>query len=273
LSRFSMEAISLDSEPSVTLPLILFKPGGAKVPAVLALAHEGKSGFLANRGPEITKLLEQGFAVCLLDVRGTGELAQRAARSPSAMSMAANELMLANTLLGARLKDARTVFRYLASRPDIDPKKITLWGDSFAAVNPSDMVLDKSVNQPGGPEIPQAEPLGSLLALMTALYESDAAAVVARRGLASFLSVLDDRFTYVPLDVIVPGILEVGDLPDITSAIAPRPVLIQAVVDGRNRPLTLGEMKLRAAPMSSNVTLREDSDPGIITAWIGAHLR
>jgi dienelactone hydrolase len=273
LARFPMESISLESESAVTLPLLLLKPGAARVPAVLALAQEGKSGFLAYRGPEIAKLLEQGIAVCLFDVRGTGELTRRAVRSPGAMGFAANELMLGNTLLGARLKDTRTVFRYLASRPDIDPKRIALWGDSFGAVNPRDMLFDKSMNQPGGPEIPQAEPLGSLLALMTALYEPEAAAVVMRRGLISFLSGFDDRFLYVPLDVIVPGILEVGDLPDVTAAIAPRPVLIQAAVDGRNRPLSISEMKLKGAPVSSNTTLREDPDPGIVASWLSEHLR
>ena len=155
------------------------------------------------------------------------------------MSAAANELMLANTLLGARLKDARTIFSYLSHRPDIDVKSIVLWGDSFAPVNSRNMLFDKSPNQPGGPEIAQAEPLGALLALLTGFYEPEVAAVATRRGLASFLSVLDDQFTYVPLDVIVPGVLETGDIPDIAAGVAPRPILIQAAVDGRNRPLTL----------------------------------
>ena len=92
---------------------------------------------------------------------------------PRRQGTAANELMLANTLLGAQLKDARTIFGYLSRRPDIDPKKIMLWGDSFCPVNPRDMLFDKSPNQPAGPEIPQAEPLGSLLALLTALYEPE----------------------------------------------------------------------------------------------------
>jgi hypothetical protein len=131
------------------------------------------------------------------------------------------------------------------------------------------MLFDKSANQPGGPEIPQAEPLGPLLALLTAFYEPDVAAVAARRGLASFLSVLEDRFAYVPLDAIVPGILEAGDLPDIVAAIAPRPVLIQAAVDGRNRPLTTTEFKT-AAP---HVSFREEPDPGILADWMAAHLR
>src|SRR5256885_11542550 len=43
-------------------------------------------------------------------------------RAPNAMGLAATELMLGETMLGARLKDVRTVFRYLASRPDIDPR-------------------------------------------------------------------------------------------------------------------------------------------------------
>jgi hypothetical protein len=189
------------------------------------------------------------------------------------MSIAANELMLASTLLGARLKDARTIFAYLSGRADIDPKKIILWGDSFAAVNPADMLFDKSLNQPAGLDIPQAEPLGPLLALITALYEPEVAAVAARRGLASFLSVLDDRFTYVPLDIVVPGILEAGDLPDMVAAISPRPVLIQAAVNGRNQPLTLPELKLKAAPRTSNTTLRHEANPDIAADWMLAQLK
>jgi hypothetical protein len=274
VSGFSQEAISLEVEPGITLPVILLKPTfGARTPAVLAFAQEGKSGFLANRAPEIIKLLENGIAVCLTDVRGTGEVTRRKARNHSAMSMAANELMLANTLLGARLKDARTIFGYLSRRMDIDGKRIALWGDSFSAANPRDMLVDKSVAQPAGPEIPQAEPLGSLLALLTALYEPEAAAVATHRGLASFLSVLDDRFTYVPLDVIVPGILETGDLPDIAAAISPRPVLIQAAVDGRNRPLALPELKLKASPGTPNATLVEEWNPGILSDWLVARFR
>jgi dienelactone hydrolase len=273
-SGVSQEAVSLTVEPGITLPLILLKPAGReRTAAVLTFSQQGKSAFLANRAPEIAKLLEDGTAVCLADVRGTGEVTRITARNPGAMGPAANELMLANTLLGARLKDARTIFGYLSRRADIDPRRIALWGDSFAPVNPRDMLFDKSPTQPAGPEIPQAEPLGSLLALMTALYEPKVAVVATRRGLASFLSVLDDRFTYVPLDVIVPGILETGDLPGIAAAIAPRPVLIQASVDGRNRALTLTEMKLKGTPQTSNATLREEPDPGVIVDWIAAHLR
>jgi len=248
-------------EPGITLPLILLKPlkpaAGGPSPAVLAFAQEGKSGFLAHRAPEILRILDHGATVILADLRGTGELARATARHPSTMGLAAAELMLGNTLAGARLKDARAVFRYAAGRSDIDRNRIVLWGDSFGLVNPRDMLFDKSQNQPAGPSIPLAEPLGPMLALMTAYYEPQAAAVATRRGLASFQSVLADPFAYVSLDVIVPGLLEVGDLPALVAAIAPRPVLIQAEVDGRNRPL---------APA-------EESDLVMLADWIVARLR
>jgi hypothetical protein len=258
VAGFSEEAVGVEVEPGITLPLIVLKPNAqndGRRPAVLAFAQDGKSGFLANRAPEIVRILETGAAICLADVRATGELSKTAARNPGAMGAAATELMLGKTMLGARVKDARTIYAYLSRRPDIDPGRIVLWGDSFAAVNPREMFVDKSPMQAAGADVPQAEPLGPLLALITALYEPDVAAVAARRGLVSFLSVLEDRFAYIPLDVIVPGILEVGDVSDIAAALRPRPVLIQAAVDGRNRPVD------------------ETADPGWVADWIVAHLR
>ena len=56
-------------------------------------------------------------------------------------------------------------------------------------------------------------------------------------GLSSFASVLEDRFCYIPLDAVVPGILQITDLPEIAAALKPRPVLQRAQVDGRNRAL------------------------------------
>jgi hypothetical protein len=139
-------------------------------------------------------------------------------------------------MLGARIKDARTVFAYLARRPDIDAARIVLWGDSFAAFNPERIVPYESFSRQIGPrEIHQAEPLGALLALFVAHFESGVRAVAARGGVTSFLSVLEDRFCYVPLDVIVPGILEAADVPDVIAALKPRPVLVDGSVDGRNR--------------------------------------
>jgi hypothetical protein len=139
-------------------------------------------------------------------------------------------------VLGARLKDLRSVLAYLSARSDLDGTKIALWGDSFAPVNPPRFMLDELIGWQIGPEIEyQAEPLGGLLALLGGLYEEGVRAVAARRGLVAYSSILEDQFAYVPNDIIVPGILEVADVADVASALSPRPLLIENFVDGRNR--------------------------------------
>ncbi len=104
-------------------------------------------------------------------------------------------------------------------------------------------------------------------------------AVAARGGLVSYLSVLGDRFCYVPQDVIVPGILETADIGDIVAALAPRGVLLEGFVDGRNRRLTESEVNLQLRPgfgtaqaLSSPLTVRESSSPAGFADWLAGQL-
>jgi dienelactone hydrolase len=279
LSGFAVEAVELQTVPGLSVPLLLLKPKASsskRLPVVLALAEGGKERFLAERNGELAALLKRGIALCLTDVRGTGETA----RGSSATSLAATELMLGDTALGARLKDARTVLRYLCGRADLDPKRVVLWGDSFAGVNPHGLLLEQSVDQQPGPQaIQQAQPLGSLLALLAALYEDDVRAVAVRRGLVSYLSVLKDRFCYVSQDVIVPGILESADIVDVIAALSPRAVFLEGFVDGRDRSLSTSELEgeLRAAPAvyrgaPSQLVVREQAAEPELATWMARQL-
>jgi dienelactone hydrolase len=247
---FVAEAVALDTAPEVSVPLLLIKPNASaskRLATVLALTQEGKGAFLSRRGAELASLVERGVAICLADVRGTGET-EPAGGSDSRTSLVATEFMLGGTGLGVQLKDARTVLRYLSHRGDLDPKRLALWGDSFSQVNPPGLLLDQSARQTPGPQvIRQADPSGSLLALFTAVYENNVRAVAARGGLVSWLSALRDRFCYVPEDVIIPGILETAEITDVVAALAPRPVLLEGLVDGRNRPLSLSSMEKELA--------------------------
>ena len=278
-SGFVVEAVELQTAPGLRVPLLLLKPranSSKRLPVVLGFAQGGKERFLADRKGELAALLKQAIAVCLTDVRGTGETAQG---SP-VTSLAATELMLGHTALGARLKDARTVLRYLSGRGDIDPGRVGLWGDSFAGANPRGLMLDQSVGQEPGPQhIQQADPLGSLLALLTGLYEDHVRAVAVRRGLLSYLSVLKDRFCYMPQDVIVPGILESADIVDVIAALSPRAVLLEGLVDGRNRSLSTSELEgelgaaqeaYRGAP--SRLVVREQVAEPELATWLAGEL-
>jgi cephalosporin-C deacetylase-like acetyl esterase len=265
------EGITLESEPGVTVPFLLLKPpaGKPRLPVVAVVSQGGKERILAHRRAEVERLLARGVAVCLPDVRGTGETSSDSRRFPSSadISLAATELMLGNTLPGARLKDFRSVLAYLASRPDVDPQRVAVWGDSDALVNPRRLLLDETPGWLVGPEIQQqAEPLGGLLALFAGLYEDAVTAIAVRRGLAGYLSMLEDRFTYVPSDVVVPGVADAGDLADIAAALSPRPLLLEGLVDGRNREVPEAELRGRMEPVFAAYA----KQPGKLTVHPGA---
>jgi cephalosporin-C deacetylase-like acetyl esterase len=269
--NFRVEASSVQTEKGIVLPVFLLIPdkGPARHPVVMALAQAGKAAWLTERPTEIAALLAKGISVCLPDLRGMGELNASTSRGPGAMNLAANELMLGGTMTGARLKDARTIFHWLSRRRDVDPKAIAVWGDSFSEANAPGFNFDQSPGQVSGPiSQRQAEPLGPFLAQLTALYEDDVSAVACRGGLVSFLSVLDDRFSQIPQDVIVPGLLQVADLADIVSAIGPRTVLLQDLVDGRNKRVLQETIKNEYRVSSPNVTLGENTGALSPAAWL-----
>jgi hypothetical protein len=158
---------------------------------------------------------------------------------------------------------------------------VGLWGDSFTPVNPARLILEEQPHWQIGPEIEQqADPLGGLLALLGATYDNRVKAIAVRRGLADYLSVLNDRFVYVPLDIIVPGILEVGDIADVASALAPRPLLVEDPVDGQNRliPETVLQRRLESLYKAYRETspaalsIRSGHSTSNLVEWLLAHL-
>jgi cephalosporin-C deacetylase-like acetyl esterase len=285
MSQFTVEAIALNVEPEILVPLLLLEPSGPRspLPVVVAVSEGGKDRFLKNHSDGIESLLKAGVAVCLPDVRGTGETSPDPGRGPDSeeITLAATELMLGNTLLGARLKDFRSVIAWLAQRSEITPQRVGLWGDSQNPVNPPKFLLDELPGWQVGPEVEnQAEPLGGLLALLGALYEDQVHAVVIKSGLISYLSILEDRFAYVPLDAVVPGVLDAGDVDDLAATLSPRPLLLDGLIDGRNRlvPETSLQTLLPAVreayqgKSSVDLVIRERTGTPNLVQWLLAHL-
>jgi dienelactone hydrolase len=238
VGEIQVDRIALDVDPGISVPLFLLTPPRAadrKLATVVAIAQGGKQEFLKKRATDIAALLQGGVAVCLPDLRGTGETrpGTSGGRNSERTAVAASELMLGRTLLGLRMRDLRSVLRHLRGRAELDPKRIALWGDSFAPVNAADRRVELPLEAEGQPDL--AEPLGGLAALFVALLEKEVTSVYARGGLASYRSILDSPFCAVPYDAILPGVLKVGDLPDVAAAISPRPLRLEGRVDGLNR--------------------------------------
>ncbi|HTU16936.1 MAG TPA: dienelactone hydrolase family protein [Gemmataceae bacterium] len=242
LGGLTVERLALEVESDIVVPLVLLTPPskrGKRPPVVLGLAQGGKQGFLKHRAEAIAELLAGGAAVCLLDVRGTGETqptGDSRRHTGSSTALSATEALLGQTLLGSRLRDVRSALRYLRGRGDLDARHLALWGDSFAPVNPKDRNLAVPLEVDPFPNV--AEPLGGLLALFGALFEDDVRAVHVRGGLASYDSLLHSPFCYVPHDALVPGALTAGDLSDVAAALAPRPLRLQGLVDGLNHEVS-----------------------------------
>ena len=241
LGDVTIERLALEIEPGIVVPCLLLLPAKkdfARAGVVVAFAQQGKQEFLRDCRREIAGLAEGGVAVCLADLRGTGETRPDDAlgRNSSATGISSTELMLGQTLMGSRLRDLRSVVCYVRGRKELDATRIALWGDSFAPVNPNDRDLALPQDADQFPDL--AEPLGGTLALFGALFEEDVRAVYARGGLTGYQALLQSPFCYLPHDGIVPAALTAGDLCDVAAALAPRPLWLQGLVDGVNRPVT-----------------------------------
>jgi cephalosporin-C deacetylase-like acetyl esterase len=242
LGTVAVERLALEVEPGIIVPCLLLVPQrktDARLPVVVAFGQQGKQAFLKERSAATAELLGAGVAVCLPDLRGTGETQptdNARGRTSASTSLSATELMLGQTLLGARLRDLRSVLGYLRGRADLDSHRVALWGDSTALANPRERNLAVPLDAERFPE--QSEPLGGLLALFGALFEGDVRAVYARGGLAGYRSILESPSCYVPYDCIVPGALTAGDVCDVAAVLAPRPLRLEGLVDGFNREVS-----------------------------------
>jgi len=253
------ERILLNVEDGVVVPALLLLPAGKRerLPLVVAVAKHGKAGFLKHRSDEVAALLGRGVAVCLPDVRSTGETDANGepGRHRKTVDPSSTHMMLGETLTGLRLRDLRAVLRYLGTRPELDARRLALWGDSFAEVNVPPFP-DKPLESSDCPR--EAEPLGGLLALFAALFEEGVKAVLVRRGLASFEAMLCSPFVYVPHDIIVPGALTAGDLSDVAASLAPLPLRFEGLVDGRNCAVSEPELRRWLEPARQAYAGRED---------------
>ena len=263
-----VERVVIEVEADVIVPLMLIsgkdEADDKASPVVVALAQSGKAGFIENRAEQLAELVSNGATVCLPDLRGTGDTRAGSSRGRSSGdgNRSVNLLMFDQTMLGQRLRDLRSVLVFLRTRKDVDPKRISLWGDSFAPVNPAEMSFQVPYDVGGRPN--QSEPLGGLLALLGALFDDDIERVYVSGGLSSFQSVLTSPHVYIPHDVVVPGVLTTGDLADVVAALAPQPVRLDGLVDGLNRHLPVVEVRRQYQSASHSFRDADAADQFVI---------
>lgn len=218
---------------------VLLVPQGhkGKLPYVVALSPHGKEAFRDAQAEEIARLLEAGVAVCLIDVRGVGELAPDTGRGPQTAltSYSSTALMLGEPLPAMQHADLQLVLDRLRESPGLDRERFALWAESLTP----GLAADAPFQYPWRVDRPrEAEPIGMWLVLQLAQGEVKPRAVYAHGGLTSFASTLESPFVQIPHDAVIPGVLLGHDLPASAAKLAPLPLRLEGLVDGRNRLCT-----------------------------------
>jgi cephalosporin-C deacetylase-like acetyl esterase len=232
LSRFALEP-----EAGITLPVFLITPKDAKgaVPVVVMVSQNGKAAFLKERGDAIAAFLKAGIAVCLPDVRGTGETqsGNSAARGSSRTVVSQTNLILGQPVLGSQLRDLRTVIHWLQAREGIDKKNFAIWGDSFAKVNAAGTQLAVPLDG----ELPAvAEPGGAWLAVLATLYEDGVVTAYARGGIVGLAGIFQSAYLYLPHEAVLPPTATFSLLDTILTRVD-----FDSVVDARNQLMFEGK--------------------------------
>ncbi len=222
----------------LVVPYLLLLPDANAHPkpaVAMLIAQHGKEAFLKERSEGIAALLAAGVAVCLPDVRGTGEtrVTQSRGRTSWDTSLSASSLMLGQPVMGQRLRDLRVVAAHLRSRGEIDGSRLLVWGDSFADINGP----QRPVRVPIGVDTPSVgEPSAALLATLLALFEDSTKAIYVRGGLRSNDALLDSPFVHHPHDLVVPGTHRADMLAAFVLAATGTPQRVEAMVNGLNQP-------------------------------------
>jgi cephalosporin-C deacetylase-like acetyl esterase len=198
---YRIEKVALGTAPGITVPALVFVPGGgpARKPAVLYVHGAGKAAE-AGEGGDIEALVRAGHIVLAPDPRGIGESRPTEAaggyRPPWQMLQRA--LLVDQTLVGLQVEDLLSTFDELSRRDDVDPSRIAAWGRGR----------------------------GGVLALVLAVLEPRVEKVVLEDTVLSYLAIARAR-DHEDLDTLfVPGVLKDFDLPDLAAAVAPRPLWI-----------------------------------------------
>ena len=194
------ERVTLSVAPGIDLPAYLYRknvPG--KHPAILRLRNDLEAPFDASNAEDAAELMAQAMNnVELLAITPRpsppgGEETKAAILGPFYLTELRAELV-GKTILGMRVDDVIRAVDYLAARPDVDAKDITVVASGHMG----------------------------LVALNAAVLDSRIKHVTVDHVLESYRSLLEAP---MPLDApqdVLPGVLEKYDVPDLVRVLGAR---------------------------------------------------
>ncbi len=210
------ERITFQSEEGITIPGLFIMPEewNRPVPFVIYAGEWGKRQGIHSGLVE--EMVEAGFGVLAIDVRGVGETAT------SDFEAATNLLMMDRPLFGQRVLDVIRAVDFIWERcyiaPQIDKGRLAIVGEG----------------------------VGGLWGLYAAALDNRVAAVAAQDTLFSYTALLKHGVRY-PASVYLFDVLKHFDLARVIAACVPRPVYIHPV-DGLRRACSERKVSIALKP-------------------------
>jgi pimeloyl-ACP methyl ester carboxylesterase len=240
---YRIENVALETEKDITkditAPALVLVPeqGAGRKPAILLVDSAGKPARMTqDEGRDRSDrwdgeaMVEAGFVVMAADLRGWGESFPRYPVNKMnksgydgfsiAHQSAQWALLVGRRLVGMQVDDLLRSFDYLASRPDVDPQRISLFGKGD----------------------------GGTVALYAAALEPRIERVVSEGALSSYMDVTRWKFHRNLERIIIPSVLKDFDLPDVAGTIAPRPTWIVSPITPTRVSASLQEVSEDYAP-------------------------
>ena len=222
-----LEKLSFVSEDGQYIPGLFWLPANTNKPAqVLVMANERGKAAVAESGL-VQPLLDAGFAVFAVDLRGRGEtLGYVGPRFNTNFRLVANQVLFGQPLTGRRAFDLRRAVDYLSLRPEVSTNGVAVLGFGNDA-------LPVLLAAAADPRIRQVAVSGYFHSFVSQI----AARVPAKTALPAQWNdpQLDGVINTGAYDVdfasVIPGALQVADIYDLARLIAPRRLLFSGARD------------------------------------------
>ncbi len=181
----------IEPEEGIVLPGVLLESRKRSMSddVILYVSEDGKSGILGEE--EIVKeMLNEGYRICAVDLRGIGE---------TAPDMVGKfwDFLAGKPIFGQRVRDVLTTVKWL-KESDLNARHIKFWGKG----------------------------MGSLYGAFAGVLTNDIDEFILEEPLISFESVVQVKVPEYNNEIMLPGILEKFDMPQVYQVLSPRPVSI-----------------------------------------------
>jgi dienelactone hydrolase len=181
----------LNPEAGIVLPGVLIEPSGNNKTGkyILYINEKGKT-TLSDDSDIVGDLVNKGYAICAVDLRGFGET------SPD-MAGRFWDFLSGKPIFGQRVKDILTIVNWLKDS-DVGAEEIKLWGTGMCAL------------------------YGSFAGVLSDVISG----FVLEQPLISFESVVRVNIPAYNHEILLPGILEKFDMTQIYQSLCPRKVSV-----------------------------------------------